>query len=80
MPPAAVLFASGSSVRGLLALTGDTRRDALLAIPALVVGPATAAVAREAGFAVVAEASDPGAHALARLTGERLSTASGDHR
>jgi uroporphyrinogen-III synthase len=50
---AAVLFASGSAVRGLVALGGDAVRR----LPAVTIGPATSAVAREEGFSVAAEAA-----------------------
>ena len=48
---AAVVFASGSAVRGFLKLGG--RVD----IPAITIGPRTSAAAREAGFTVAAEAT-----------------------
>ncbi len=48
---AAVLFASGSAVRGFVKLGGGTD------LPAITIGPRTSAVAREAGFTVAAEAS-----------------------
>ena len=48
---AAVVFASGSAVRGFLKLGG--RID----IPAITIGPRTSAAAREAGFTVAAEAT-----------------------
>jgi uroporphyrinogen III methyltransferase/synthase len=57
---AAVLFASGSAVRGLLRLAvSDPRR-----LPAVTIGPATTAVARAEGFHVVAEAPRPGVDGL----------------
>ena len=56
---AAVVFASGSAVRGFVALGGPT------ALPAITIGPRTTDVAREAGFTVVAEAAEPGARQLA---------------
>jgi len=49
---AAVAFASGSAVRGFLALGGDTR------LPAVTIGPRTSEVARELGFMVVAESAE----------------------
>jgi uroporphyrinogen-III synthase len=48
---AAVVFASGSAVRGFLALGGTP------ALPAITIGPRTTAVARELGFAVAGEAT-----------------------
>ena len=48
---AAVVFASGSAVRGFTRLGGPAT------LPAITIGPRTTAVAREAGFKVVAEAA-----------------------
>jgi porphobilinogen synthase len=48
---AAVVFASGSAVRGFLKLGGTTN------LPAITIGPRTSAAAREAGFVVAAEAT-----------------------
>jgi uroporphyrinogen-III synthase len=47
----AVVFASGSAVRGYLKLGGSA------SVPAITIGPRTTAVARSAGFVVLAEAS-----------------------
>jgi uroporphyrinogen III methyltransferase/synthase len=47
---AAVLFASGSAVRGFLDLGGSAR------LPAITIGPRTTNSARELGFVVMAEA------------------------
>ena len=55
----AVVFASGSAVRGFVKLGGTAD------LPAITVGPSTSAVARKAGFAVAAEALIPGVHHLA---------------
>ncbi|MFI4985772.1 MAG: uroporphyrinogen-III synthase [Candidatus Dormiibacterota bacterium] len=55
---AAVVFASGSAIRGFVALGGPTR------LPAITIGPRTTATAREHGFAVVAEASAQSAESL----------------
>lgn len=46
----AVVFASGSAVRGFLELGGSTR------LPAITIGPRTTNSAREHGFLVIAEA------------------------
>ncbi len=51
----AALFASGSAVRGLLHLGGEAARS----VPAVTIGPATTAVARQEGLRVVAEAARP---------------------
>jgi uroporphyrinogen-III synthase len=55
----AVVFASGSAVRGFVKLGGTT--DLL----AITIGPRTSAVARLTGFRVAAEAAVPDVHALA---------------
>ena len=56
---AAVVFASGSAVRGFARLGGSTR------LPAITIGPRTSAVARQAGFDVVAEAAGQSVRDLA---------------
>lgn len=56
---AAIVFASGSAVRGFIALGGSTRW------PAITIGPRTTRVARELGFRVIAEATAQSAEALA---------------
>lgn len=56
----AAVFASGSAIRGLLLLGGDHARHT----PAVTIGPATTAVAREEGLQVVAEAARPGVDEL----------------
>ena len=55
----AVIFASGSAARGFLKLGGATE------LPAITIGPRTSAIARQAGFAVVAEAAAPDVRQLA---------------
>ncbi|HET9783293.1 MAG TPA: porphobilinogen synthase [Candidatus Dormibacteraeota bacterium] len=69
---AAVVFASGSAVRGFLKLGGGTN------VPAITIGPRTSAAAREAGFTVAAEATAQDVAAMAAAvertiprTGER---------
>ena len=57
----AVVFASGSAVRGFIALGGTT------ALPAITIGPRTTKVARELGFHVVAEAKTQSAEVLAAV-------------
>ena len=52
---AAVIFASGSAVRGLLRLADHDVRS----LPAVTIGPATSEVARREGFRVAAEAEKP---------------------
>ena len=56
---AAVVFASGSAVRGFALLGGGT------GLPAVTIGPRTTAAARDAGFRVVAEAVGAGVKELA---------------
>ena len=63
---AAVVFASGSAVRGFAKLGGTTR------LPAITIGPRTTAVARDAGFNVVAEAPGPSVHQLAEAVTRAL--------
>jgi uroporphyrinogen III methyltransferase / synthase len=56
---AAVLFASGSAVRGFLDLGGSAR------LPAITIGPRTTNSARELGFVVMAEADAQSVSGLA---------------
>jgi uroporphyrinogen-III synthase len=56
---AAIVFASGSAVRGYVTLGGRTD------LPAVTIGPRTTAVAREGGFGVVVEAAHPNVRDLA---------------
>ena len=56
---AAVVFASGSAVRGFMKLGG------LANLPAITIGPRTSAVARDSGFQVVAEAEGASVQHLA---------------
>ncbi|HET9435499.1 MAG TPA: hydroxymethylbilane synthase [Candidatus Limnocylindrales bacterium] len=71
---AAIVFTSGSTVRGLLGLLGAAHRDRVRAITACCIGQSTASVARDAGFRhiVVAPAPDPAA--IAALVHETLTT------
>jgi uroporphyrinogen III methyltransferase/synthase len=55
----AIVFASGSAVRGFIALGGTT------AWPAVTIGPRTSEVARRLGFRVIGEAREQSAKALA---------------
>ena len=56
---AAIVFASGSAVRGFLALGGST------GWPAITIGPRTTKEAKTLGFSVIAEATTQSAEALA---------------
>jgi uroporphyrinogen-III synthase len=64
----AVLFTSGSTVRGLVALAAAESLVDVTAIPAICIGPETALEARRLGFHVLAEAPSRGAQALASAT------------
>lgn len=64
----AVLFTSGSTVRGLVALVPLHLRQRVTSIPAVCIGPVTAVAARGAGFWVAAEASEHTATGLAEAT------------
>lgn len=64
----AILFTSGSSVRGLLALLPEPLRDRARAVPAICIGPVTAAAAAGAGFRVAAVADEHTAAGLLRAT------------
>jgi hydroxymethylbilane synthase len=63
-PIAAVLFTSGSSLRGLLAL-GNAESFDVRSIPCVCIGPETALEARAAGFRVLAISPSPESAALA---------------
>ncbi len=70
-PIDAIVFTSGSTVRGLVGLA-RAGSFALTAIPAICAGPSTATAAREAGFSQVVEAAGPGDVALARAAAETI--------
>jgi uroporphyrinogen-III synthase len=57
---AAVIFASGSAVRGLRRLAATDVRS----LPAVTIGPETSEVARREGFQVAAEAERPSVEGL----------------
>lgn len=65
---AAVVFASGSAVRGFMKLGGPT------SLPAITIGPRTSAVARDSGFKVVAEAEGTSVQHLAAAVTEAVPT------
>jgi hydroxymethylbilane synthase len=69
--PAAVVFTSGSTVRGLLAL-GDREGLDVRTLPAVCIGRETEAAAAAAGFRVLAVAPDPSAESLASTTADAL--------
>jgi hydroxymethylbilane synthase len=68
---AAVVFTSGSTVRGLVALGRNGSLD-VLTIPSVCIGTATADEARAAGFRILATSPTPGAAALAATTARAL--------
>ena len=63
---AAIVFASGSAVRGFIALGGSTRW------PAITIGPRTTREAEALGFRVIAEAATQSAEALAAAVVEAI--------
>ncbi len=65
---AAVVFASGSAVRGFMKLGGAAD------LPAITIGPRTSAVARETGFTVVAEAAGTSVQHLAAAVTKAIPT------
>jgi hydroxymethylbilane synthase len=67
----AVVFTSGSTVRGLVALARADTLD-VASIPSVCIGPETAAEARDAGFSVMAVSAAPGATVLASTTARAL--------
>ncbi|MEX0629257.1 MAG: hydroxymethylbilane synthase [Chloroflexota bacterium] len=72
-PIDAVVFTSGSTVRGLVALARAASVD-LSSIPSVCIGPKTAVDARAAGFSVLAVSAIPEAAALAVTTARALAT------
>jgi hydroxymethylbilane synthase len=70
--PSAVLFTSGSTVRGLVGLADGVLGRALRRVPAICLGPRTADEARHAGFRVLAVASDPTDGALAMTAAQAV--------
>lgn len=76
----AVLFASGSAVRGLLSLAEPGDADLVRAIPAICIGPGTADVATEHGFHVLGASTMQRADTLAERTIELLRPIPGGSR
>jgi len=70
-PIAAVLFTSGSTVRGLVSL-GRAESIDVRSLRAVCVGPQTADAARSAGFRILAVSPAPGSAALAAATADAL--------
>lgn len=69
----AVVFTSGSTVRGLVALARAESLD-VASIPSVCIGPETAAIARAAGFSVLGVSATPDAATLAMTTARVLVT------
>ncbi len=65
--PDGIVFASASGVRGLLALAAPPDAAVLLGIPAICIGPETAAAASAAGFTRVEAARAQSADAVAAV-------------
>lgn len=75
-PPDAVVLTSGSTARGLAALAvASGTQDRLRAIPAVCIGPSTAAEARRLGFAVAAQADRPSLDSVAALVADLVTYA-----
>jgi uroporphyrinogen III methyltransferase/synthase len=71
---AAIVFASGSAVRGLARLADDERLGARArGLPAVTIGPRTSASARAAGFDVAGEAAGRSVEALTEAVVRYLS-------
>ncbi len=70
-PIAAVVFTSGSTVRGLLGIAISERLD-VTGIPAVCIGPSTAAEATAAGFKVIGVAARPDTAALAAAVAQAV--------
>ncbi len=70
-PIDAVVFTSGSTVRGLVAIAQAESLD-VASIPSVCIGPGTAAAARAAGFSVLAVSETTEATALATATAHAL--------
>jgi uroporphyrinogen-III synthase len=70
-PPAAILLASGSAARGLVALA-DAERVEIRSIPAVCLGPETAQEAGRLGFRVLATSPAADIRSLAATTAAAL--------
>lgn len=70
-PLAAIVFTSGSTVRGLLELAGPELID-VRDIPAVCIGPETAIEAERAGFRVIGVSKTPDASTLAMTVARAL--------
>jgi uroporphyrinogen-III synthase len=68
----AIVFASGSAIRGLLHLAGPELSDRCRAISVICVGETTSSVVRGCGFHVQGEADSPDAVSLAARVADLL--------
>ena len=71
-PVDAIILASGSAARGLLALAAEDAREALRDTPAVCIGPSTAYVARQLGFTRITESHDPRTDSLVGAVSQAL--------
>ena len=78
-PIAAVVFTSGSTVRGLMSLAGAASVD-VTSIPAVCIGPGTAGEARAAGFRLIVVSPSPDAAGLAAASARAVAAQSQESR
>ncbi len=78
-PIAAVVFTSGSTVRGLMTLAAAASVD-VTSIPAVCIGPETADVARTAGFRLVVVSPSPDVAGLAAASARAVGVTSQESR
>ena len=77
--PRSVIFSSGSTVRGLLVLAERLNvTEAVRRLPAICIGPETAAEARRLGFAIGAEARSQGVAGIADAAANYLIQSEGE--
>jgi uroporphyrinogen-III synthase len=73
--PDAILFMSGSAVRGFLGLAEPDLVDRCLGVPAICIGAVTGQEARDHGFTVIATSQSQEASAVAALVARELEPA-----
>jgi len=78
-PIAAVVFTSGSTVRGLMSLAAAASVD-VTSIPAVCIGPGTAGEARAAGFRLIVVSPSPDAAGLAAASARAVAAQSQESR
>ncbi len=69
-----IVFSSGSTVRGLLALLEPAKQERARSIPALCIGPVTAAQAAASGFGAAVVATDHTGIGLTRAIADHFAT------